>query len=101
MVGVEQGYQHFELVGADRIRQEANGIADAALDGSQHFQRIAHEVQLTFSHLIGVEDEVLGLGAVGEDELGALLLYRPAAVGREVALAVVERQRQAPAVEAG
>ena len=101
MLGIEQRDQHFELVGADRVRQEANGIADAALDGSQHFQRIAHEVELTFGHLIGVEDEVLGLGAIGEDELGALLLYRPAAIGREVTFAVVERQRQAPAVEAG
>jgi hypothetical protein len=73
----------------------------AALDGSQHFQGIAHEVQLAFSHLIGVEDEVLGLGTVGEDELGALLLYSPARIDREVALAVIERESQATAVEAG
>jgi len=86
MIGVEQGYQHFELGGTDRIRQETDGVADAALNGAQHFQRITHQVQLTFSHLIGVEDEVLGLGTVGEDELGALLLYRPAAVGRQVPL---------------
>jgi hypothetical protein len=101
MVGVEQGDQHFKLVSADRVRQEADCIADAAFNGSQHFQRITHEVQLAFSHLIGVEDEVLGLGTIGEDELGALLLYRPAAVGREVAFAVVEGKGQAAPVEAG
>ena len=99
MVGIEQGYQHFELVGADRGRQEADGIANAALGGSQHLQRIAHEIELTFSHLVGVEDEVLGLGTVGEDELGALLFDRSAAIGREDTLAVVQRQRQAAPVE--
>ncbi len=68
-------------MGADGVRQETDGVADAALNGPQQLQRIAHEVQLTLSHLIGVEDEVLGLGTVGEDELGALLPHRPAAVG--------------------
>ena len=101
MVGVEKGYQHFKLLGADCISQEAQGFADAALNGSQHLQWIAQQIQLAFSQLIGVEDEVCWLGAVWEDELRALVLYRPAAVSREVALAVVKREGQAATVKAG
>jgi hypothetical protein len=46
MIGIEQRYQHFELVGTDRICQETDGIADAAFNGSRHFQLRADDLTL-------------------------------------------------------
>ena len=68
MVGVEQGDQHFKLVSADRVRQEADCIADAAFNGSQHFQRITHEVQpVSYTHLDVYKRQVLS-GSSGSSD---------------------------------
>jgi hypothetical protein len=60
------------------ITVETVKIDDSGLVGS----RAALRKQLSFFHLVGVEDEVLGLGIDGEDELKARLLYFPITIRR-------------------
>src|SRR5438552_1243982 len=98
---IKQGHQHFQLVRRDSLGEETHGIGDAILHGPQYVQRVAHNVELAFGHLVRVEDEVVWLGAVGEDELRALLLHRTSAVRDQLSLSIVERERQPRAVEAG
>jgi hypothetical protein len=72
---VEQAGQLLQLLGAGSLGQEGDDVFHAALVHAEDLQRVADEVELAFSHPVGVEDVGLGPESIGEHQCRRLLAY--------------------------
>jgi hypothetical protein len=67
----------------------------------EDLQGVADEVELAFSHPVGVEDVGLGPESVGEHQFWSFLSYGAADEAGDLAVPVMDAQRQAPSIGAG
>ena len=82
------------------LGEKGDDVLDAALMCREHLKRIADKEQVAFDDAVRVEDRDARIEAVGEEQKGALVFHRSAAIGEQRARRIVDRNGESSAHDA-